>query len=61
MPYTEPQAQNHALEIVKLAIQSNVVHLKGNVNNLNDAELYAASDAKYLAKLIKDLAAALQN
>jgi len=61
MPYTDLQAQSHALELVKLAIQSKAVDLKGNNNNnINDAERYAEADAKYLAKLIKDLTAALQ-
>jgi hypothetical protein len=60
MPYSEPQAQAHAMDIVKTGIQSNVIHLKGNTNRTDDAETYAASDAKYIAKLLKDLTEALQ-
>lgn len=60
MAYSEAQAQAHALDLVKTALQSSALHLKGVPAQINDAEKYAEADAKYIAKLVKDLTAALQ-
>jgi len=60
MAYNEDQARHHAMDMVKTALQSTALHLKGVPASINDAEKYAEADAKYLAKLITDLTAALQ-
>jgi hypothetical protein len=60
MAYDEVQAQSHALDLVKSALQSAAVRLQGPPTFAPDAEKYGEADAKYLAKLIKDLTAALQ-
>lgn len=61
MAYNEDQAKAQAFDLVKTALQSASLNLKGMPTVLAEAERYAEADAKYLAKLLKDLTAALQS
>jgi hypothetical protein len=53
--FNRAQASDRAIELVKAALESGVIKLNGPMG-AGGPESYAGNDAKYLAKLVNDLA-----
>lgn len=61
MSLTPTQASVKAIELVSTALQSGSITLRGTQGTpLDSVDTIATIDAKYLAKLLTDLSAAIQ-